>query len=101
MASQPPAGNGLLPAPSADPDRGPRPPLGPTSTSRAKRRRDTKAQPARLGLTGSQLDAPDLAPLTDKGASSDRGIATGSILAALNEEARQFEARKDVFLTIA
>ncbi|KXH45593.1 hypothetical protein CNYM01_14270, partial [Colletotrichum nymphaeae SA-01] len=75
-------------------------------SSTAKRRRDTEAQPTRPSLTGSQLDATNDAPSSIEGpatstASAPTGSATGSVLTALAEEARQYEARKDVFLTIA
>ncbi|KAF6783763.1 hypothetical protein CSOJ01_15857 [Colletotrichum sojae] len=101
MASQPPAGSGPQPAPSAGPDRGPGPSQEPISTPRAKRRRDTEAQPLRPSLVGSQPNTPVTTPSTAQGPSNASGAATGSILAALDEQARLFEARKDVFLTIA
>ncbi|KAK2738280.1 hypothetical protein CKAH01_18784 [Colletotrichum kahawae] len=101
MASQPPAGTGLQPAPPAGPDRGSGPPPEPTPTSRAKRRRDTEAQPLRPSLVGSQPNTPDTAPSTAKGHPNANGAATGSILAAFDEQSRLYEARKDVFLTIA
>ncbi|KAF6784875.1 hypothetical protein CSOJ01_15689 [Colletotrichum sojae] len=95
MASQPLAGTGLQPAPPAGPDRGSGPPPEPTSTPRAKRRRDTEAQALRPSLVGSQPDTPETTPLTAKGPSNTNGAATGSILAALDEQARLYEARKD------
>ncbi|KAK2747411.1 hypothetical protein CKAH01_06588 [Colletotrichum kahawae] len=85
MASQPPASSGPPPAPSAGPDRGSGAPSEPSSTSRAKRRRDTEAQQSR----------PSLGPL------NVAGTATGAVLKALNEEAKHYEDRKDVFMTIA
>ncbi|KAF6793797.1 hypothetical protein CSOJ01_13820 [Colletotrichum sojae] len=100
MALQPPGGSGLQPAPPAGPDRGSGMPPEPTPTPRAKRRRDTEAQPLRPSLAGSQPDTLDTAPLTAKGPPNASGAATGSILAALDEQTRVFEARKDVFLTI-
>ncbi|KAK2738281.1 hypothetical protein CKAH01_18785 [Colletotrichum kahawae] len=101
MALQPPAGTGLQPAPPAGPDRGSRPPPEPTPTLRAKRRRDTKAQPLRPSLEGSQPNTPDTAPLTAKGPSNPSGAATGSILAAFDKQTRLYKAQKDVFVTIA
>ncbi|KAF6830380.1 hypothetical protein CMUS01_07787 [Colletotrichum musicola] len=101
MASQPPAGTGPQPAPPAGPDRGPGPPPEPTSTPRAKRRRDTEAQPLRPSLVGSQPNTPDSTPSTAKGPANTSGAATGSILAAFDEQDRLYEARKDVFITIA
>ncbi|KAF5500013.1 hypothetical protein CGCA056_v014950 [Colletotrichum aenigma] len=70
MASQPPAGSGPMPASSTGPDRGSGAPLEPSPTSRAKRRRDTEAQLARLSLVGSQPDASTTTPLTAKGPST-------------------------------
>ncbi|KAF5502030.1 hypothetical protein CGCA056_v014371 [Colletotrichum aenigma] len=101
MASQPPAGSGPLPASSAGPDRGSRAPLEPSPTSRAKRRRGTEAQLSQPSLAGSQPDASTTTPLTAKGPSTVNGIAAGAILTALNEEAKHYEARKDVFMAIA
>ncbi|KAK1727516.1 uncharacterized protein BDZ83DRAFT_750063, partial [Colletotrichum acutatum] len=106
MASQPPSGTGLMSADQADPEPGSGTPPEPNPTSRAKRRRDAEAQPTRPSLTGSQLDATTDAPTSAEGpaastASAPSGSATGSVLTALAEEARQYEARKDVFLTIA
>ncbi|KAJ0381771.1 hypothetical protein COL922a_013874, partial [Colletotrichum nupharicola] len=101
MASQPPAGSGLLPASSAGPDRGYGSLPEPYSSSRAKRRRDTKAQPSQPSLLGSQPDASTTTPSTAKGPSTANGIATSAILIALTEEAKHYEARKDVFMTIA
>ncbi|KAF5498164.1 hypothetical protein CGCA056_v014991 [Colletotrichum aenigma] len=101
MASQPPAGSGPLPASSAGPDRGSRAPLEPSPTSRAKRRRGTEAQLSQPSLAGSQPDASTTTPLTAKGPSTVNRIAAGAILTALNEEAKHYEARKDVFMAIA
>ncbi|KAK1471334.1 hypothetical protein CABS01_16377 [Colletotrichum abscissum] len=106
MASQPPPGTGLMSADTADPELGSGTPPEPNPTTRAKRRRDTKALPTRPSLTGSQLDATNDAPSSAEGpttstSSPPTGFATGSVLTALAEEARQYEARKDVFLTIA
>ncbi|KAK1634578.1 hypothetical protein BDP81DRAFT_395868 [Colletotrichum phormii] len=101
MASQPPAGSGPLPASSAGPDRGSGPSSEPPPSSRAKRRRETEAQPLRPSLVGSQPDAPTTTPLTAKGPSTMTGTATGAVLTALNEEAKHYEARKDVFMAIA
>ncbi|KAI3527870.1 hypothetical protein CABS03_15174 [Colletotrichum abscissum] len=106
MASQPPPGTGLMSADTADPELGSGTPPEPNPTSRAKRRRDTEAQPTRPSLTGSQLDATNDAPSSAERpatstASAPTGSATESVLTALAEEARQYEARKDVFLTIA
>ncbi|KAF6808989.1 hypothetical protein CPLU01_15579 [Colletotrichum plurivorum] len=101
MASQPPPGSEPPPAPPADPDRGSGPPPEPSPSSRAKRRRDAEAQLLRPSLVGSQPNTPDTTPLTAKGPLNASGAATGSILAALDEQTRVFEARKDVFLTIA
>ncbi|KAJ0339269.1 hypothetical protein COL922a_004654 [Colletotrichum nupharicola] len=80
MASQPPAGSGPSLASSANPDPGSGSPPEPPSTSRAKRRRAT--------------------PLTAKGPSNVTRTATRPILKALNEEAKHYEDRKDVFITI-
>ncbi|KAK1839749.1 hypothetical protein CCHR01_17633, partial [Colletotrichum chrysophilum] len=101
MASQPPAGSGPMPASSAGPDRGSGAPPEPSPTSRAKRRRDTEAQPARPSLVGSQPDASTTTPLTAKGPSTVNGTAAGAVLTALSEEAKLYEARKDVFMAIA
>ncbi|KAI3528200.1 hypothetical protein CABS02_15181 [Colletotrichum abscissum] len=106
MASQPPPGTGLMSADTADPELGSGTSPEPNPTTRAKRRRDTKALPTRPSLTGSQLDATNDAPSSAEGpatstASAPTGSATESVLTALAEEARQHEARKDVFLTIA
>ncbi|KAK6222515.1 hypothetical protein QIS74_04217 [Colletotrichum tabaci] len=105
MASQPPAGIGPLPASPAGPDRGPGPPPEPISPSRAKRRRNTETQPLRPSLAGSQPNTFNPAPPTAKGpptlTSATGRTATGSVLSALDEEARHYEARKDVFLTVA
>ncbi|KAH9227865.1 hypothetical protein K456DRAFT_1729619 [Colletotrichum gloeosporioides 23] len=101
MASQPPAGSGPLLASSANPDRGSGSPPEPPSTSRAKRRRGTEAQPPWPGLVGSQPDTSIATPLTAKGPLNVTGTATGAVLKALNEEAKHYEDRKDVFMTIA
>ncbi|KAF6787587.1 hypothetical protein CMUS01_16448 [Colletotrichum musicola] len=101
MASQPPAGSGPQPAPPAGPDRGPGPSQEPISTLRAKRRRDTEAQLLRPSLVGSQPNTPVTTPSTAQGPSNASGAATGSILAAFDEQTRLFEARKNIFLTIA
>ncbi|KAF4480690.1 hypothetical protein CGGC5_v010555 [Colletotrichum fructicola Nara gc5] len=101
MASQPPAGSGPMPASSTGPDRGSGAPPEPSPTSRAKRRRDTEAQPARPSLVGSQPDASTTTPLTAKGPSTVNGTAAGAVLIALSEEAKLYEARKDVFMAIA
>ncbi|KAF6810377.1 hypothetical protein CPLU01_15321 [Colletotrichum plurivorum] len=101
MASQPPVDAGPQPASPTGPDRGSGPPPGPSLTSRAKRRRDTEAQPLRPSLVGSQPNTPATAPLMAKGPSNASGTATGSILAAFDEQTRLYEARMDVFLTIA
>ncbi|KAF4412955.1 hypothetical protein CFRS1_v009454 [Colletotrichum fructicola] len=101
MASQPPAGSGPMPASSTGPDRGSGAPPEPSPTSRAKRRRDTEAQPARPSLVGSQPDASTTTPLTAKGPSTVNGTAAGAVLTALSEEAKLYEARKDVFMAIA
>ncbi|KAF6784877.1 hypothetical protein CMUS01_16595, partial [Colletotrichum musicola] len=101
MASQPPVDAGPQPASPTGPDRGSGPPPEPSPTSRAKRRRDAEAQPLRPSLVGSQPNTPDTAPSTAKGPSNTSGAATGSILAALDEQTRAFEARRDVFLTVA
>ncbi|KAK1837404.1 hypothetical protein CCHR01_19975, partial [Colletotrichum chrysophilum] len=101
MASQPPTGSGPPPAPSAGPDRGSGGPSEPSSTSRAKRRRGTEAQQSRPSLVGSQPDASTATPLTAKGPLNVAGTATGAVLQALNEEAKHYEDRKDVFMTIA
>ncbi|KAK1974052.1 hypothetical protein LZ30DRAFT_787296 [Colletotrichum cereale] len=105
MASQPPAGIGPLPASPAGPDRGSGPPPEPISPSRAKRRRNTETQPLRPSLAGSQPNTFNPAPPTAKGpptlTPATGRTATGSVLSALDEEARHYEARKDVFLTIA
>ncbi|KAF6808228.1 hypothetical protein CPLU01_15698 [Colletotrichum plurivorum] len=100
MASQPPVDAGPQPARPAGPHRGSRPPPEPTPTSRAKRRQDSEAQPHRLSLVGSQPNTPATAPLMAKGPSNASDTATGSILAAFDEQTRLYEARKDVFLTI-
>ncbi|KAF5482919.1 hypothetical protein CGCF413_v015543 [Colletotrichum fructicola] len=101
MASQPPAGPGSPPAPSAGPDRGSGTPPEPSPTSRAKRRRGTEAQPSQPSLVGSKPDASTTAPLTAKGPTTITGTATGAVLTALDEEAKHYEARKDVFIAIA
>ncbi|KAF5482773.1 hypothetical protein CGCF413_v015565 [Colletotrichum fructicola] len=101
MASQPPAGPGSPPAPSAGPDRGSGAPPEPSPTSRAKRRRGTEAQPFQPSLVGSKPDASTTAPLTAKGPTTITGTATGAVLTALDEEAKHYEARKDVFIAIA
>ncbi|KAF6782655.1 hypothetical protein CMUS01_16708, partial [Colletotrichum musicola] len=101
MASQPPAGTGSQSAPPAGPNRGSRPPPEPTSTPKAKRRRDTEAQPPRPSLVGSQPDGPDTAPLSARAPLNASGAATGSILATLDEQARLYKAQKDIFLTVA
>ncbi|KAF6823754.1 hypothetical protein CPLU01_11221 [Colletotrichum plurivorum] len=104
MASQPPVDAGPQPASSAGPERGSGTSPEPTSTIRAKRRRDTEAQlsqPSRPSLMGSQPNTPDTPPSTAKGPPNASGAATGSILAAFDEQARLYEARKDVFMTIA
>ncbi|KAJ0333187.1 hypothetical protein COL922a_010904, partial [Colletotrichum nupharicola] len=101
MASQPPAGSGPSLASSANPDRGSGFPPEPPSTSRAKRRRGTEGQPPWPGLVGSQPDTSTATPLTAKGPLNVTGTATGAVLKALNEEAKHYEDRKDVFMTIA
>ncbi|KAF5518542.1 hypothetical protein CGCA056_v009557 [Colletotrichum aenigma] len=101
MASQPPAGPGSPPAPSAGPDRGSGTLPEPSPTSRAKRRRSTEAQPSQPSLVGSKPDASTTAPLTAKGPTTITGTATGAVLTALDEEAKHYEARKDVFIAIA
>ncbi|KAF5500006.1 hypothetical protein CGCA056_v014967 [Colletotrichum aenigma] len=101
MASQPPAGPGSPPAPSAGPDRGSGTLPEPSPTSRAKRRRGTEAQPSQPSLVGSKPDASTTAPLTAKGPTTITGTATGAVLTALDEEAKHYEARKDVFIAIA
>ncbi|KXH62862.1 hypothetical protein CNYM01_14365, partial [Colletotrichum nymphaeae SA-01] len=101
MASQPPPGPGPPPAPSAGPDRGSGTPPEPSPTSRAKRRRGTEAQPSQPSLVGSQPDASATTPLPAKGLSTVNGTATGAVLIALTEEAKHYEARKDVFMAIA
>ncbi|KAF4473698.1 hypothetical protein CGGC5_v017335 [Colletotrichum fructicola Nara gc5] len=101
MASQPPAGPGSPPAPSAGPDRGSGTPPEPSPTSRAKCRRGTEAQPSQPSLVGSKPDASTTAPLTAKGPTTITGTATGAVLTALDEEAKHYEARKDVFIAIA
>ncbi|OHE90476.1 hypothetical protein CORC01_14227 [Colletotrichum orchidophilum] len=62
MASQPPPGTGLMSVDTADPELGSGTSPEPNSTSGAKRRRDTEAQPPRPSLTRGQLDATN-APL--------------------------------------
>ncbi|KAK1973179.1 hypothetical protein LZ30DRAFT_788211 [Colletotrichum cereale] len=105
MALQPLAGIGPLPASPAGPNQGSGPPPEPISPLRAKRRRNTKTQPLRPSLAGSQPNAFNPAPLTAKGplisTPATGRTATGSVLSALDEEARHYKACKDVFLTIA
>ncbi|KAF5500011.1 hypothetical protein CGCA056_v014968 [Colletotrichum aenigma] len=101
MASQPLAGSGPMPASSTGPDRGSGAPPEPSPTSRAKRRCDTEAQLAWLSLVGSQPDASTTTPLTAKGPSTVNRTAAGAVLTALSEEAKLYEARKDIFMAIA
>ncbi|GKT52486.1 uncharacterized protein ColSpa_12667 [Colletotrichum spaethianum] len=98
-------GRNTLPASPAGPDRGSGLPPEPTTPSRAKRRRNTETQPLRPSLAGNQPNAFNPAPPSAKGppisTSATGRTATGSVLSVLDEEARHYEARKDVFLTIA
>ncbi|KAK1512600.1 hypothetical protein CABS01_16782 [Colletotrichum abscissum] len=94
MASQPPPGTGLMSVDTADPELGSGTPPKPNPTTRAKRRRDTEAQPTRPSLTGSQLDATNDAPPSAKGpaistAAAPTGSATGLSNASFDDSRKQ------------
>lgn len=96
MATQPPEGIKPLPASPAGLDWGSGISPEPSFPSIARRRRNTVTQPLRPSLTGSQPNAFNPAPLVLKGPpisySATGRTAIGSILSALNEEGRHYEA---------